>query len=49
MNSTNTGHQLSPGDPAPDVTLRDAAGAPLSLPTLWQERPALLVFLRHYG
>lgn len=40
---------LRPGDPAPEVEIEDAAGEPLALSSLWRERPALLVFLRHYG
>ena len=40
---------LRPGDAAPEVEIEDAAGAPVMLSSLWQERPALLVFLRHYG
>jgi peroxiredoxin len=40
---------LQPGDPAPQVEIEDAAGEPLALSALWRERPALLVFLRHYG
>ncbi len=41
--------RLRPGDPAPEVTIEDAAGEPLALSALWRERPALVVFLRHYG
>jgi hypothetical protein len=40
---------LHPGDPAPDLTVTDAAGVQLALSSLWQERPLLLAFLRHYG
>ena len=32
-----------------DVVLPDADGHAVRLGTLWAERPAVLVFLRHYG
>jgi hypothetical protein len=32
-----------------DVVLQDAGGADVRLGDLWAERPAVLVFLRHYG
>jgi hypothetical protein len=32
-----------------DIVLPDADGRPLRLGTLWAGRPAVLVFLRHYG
>lgn len=32
-----------------DVTVLDLSGEPAALASLWAERPALLVFLRHYG
>ena len=31
------------------ITLRDDSGAHVRLRDLWAERPAALVFLRHYG
>lgn len=37
------------GDAAPDATLRDADGAEVLLSAFWAERPAALVFLRHFG
>jgi hypothetical protein len=37
------------GDPAPDAVVLDGAGDRANLSTLWRDRPALLVFLRHYG
>ncbi len=41
---------LTPGAPAPDVTLAEyRTGAPTALAPLWQERGLLLVFLRHFG
>lgn len=36
-------------DPAPDVALPDATGAVRRLSEFWGERPALLIFLRHFG
>lgn len=41
--------QLRPGDRAPEVVIEDESGAPFALSSLWRGRPALLVFLRHYG
>ena len=32
-----------------DVVLQDSAGADVRLGLLWEARPAVLVFLRHYG
>mgnify|MGYP001455962092 CR=1 FL=1 len=40
---------LRPGDQAPDLEVDRADGTPLALAALWRERPAPLVFLRHYG
>jgi hypothetical protein len=37
------------GDLAPDVTVLDSGGRDILLSSLWAERPAVLVFLRHYG
>ena len=37
------------GDPAPDVSVVDARGEGIALSTFWTERPAVAVFLRHYG
>ena len=31
------------------VVLKDSSGEDVRLGDLWQERPAVLVFLRHYG
>jgi hypothetical protein len=36
-------------DEIADVVLQDASGADVRLGSLWAERPAVLVFLRHYG
>ena len=32
-----------------EVTLEDASGAPVQVASIWAERPAILVFLRHFG
>jgi peroxiredoxin len=37
------------GDPAPDVTVLDTRGQEVALSVFWRERPAVLVFLRHFG
>jgi hypothetical protein len=39
------------GEPAPDATLRDAAGNRVRLADLWGAAPAALalVFVRHFG
>ena len=34
---------------AADVVLRDHTGAEVGLGSLWSRRPAVLVFLRHFG
>ena len=47
LRSTMT--HLQPGDTAPDFTLPDAHNAPVSLASLWAERPLVLSFLRHFG
>jgi len=31
------------------LSVLDAAGAPVPLGTAWRDRPAVLVFLRHFG
>jgi hypothetical protein len=38
-----------PGDAAPDLLYRDGAGNERHLSELWAERPALIVWLRHFG
>ena len=41
---------LKPGDRAPDVTFgRGTDGAPVALSALWEERPLIVAFLRHFG
>jgi peroxiredoxin len=37
------------GDPAPDLTLRDASGTTRRVSDVWADGPALLLFWRHYG
>jgi len=32
-----------------EIEVHTAAGAPVRVGTAWAERPALLVFLRHFG
>jgi peroxiredoxin len=34
---------------APDLTLSDTAGKPVTLSKLWKKRPLLLAFTRHFG
>jgi hypothetical protein len=36
-------------DELADMVLRDADGADVRLGELWAKRPAVVVFLRHYG
>lgn len=36
-------------DPAPDLQVTTALGEPIQLSSLWQEKPLLLVFTRHFG
>ena len=41
---------LQVGDPAPDIELTDARrDEPVQLATTWADRPALLLFWRHFG
>jgi hypothetical protein len=32
-----------------DITVQDSDGQPVRLGELWRDRPAVLVFLRHFG
>jgi cytochrome oxidase Cu insertion factor (SCO1/SenC/PrrC family) len=32
-----------------EIELRDSEGEPTRLGSLWQERPVVLVFIRHFG
>ena len=36
-------------DALADITLEDHEGKPVRLGDLWRDRPAALVWLRHYG
>ena len=36
-------------DELADIVLQDSNGDEVQLGSLWEERPAVLVFLRHYG
>jgi hypothetical protein len=42
-------HPPERADELAELVLRDHTGADVRLGDLWRERPALLVFLRHYG
>jgi hypothetical protein len=37
------------GEPAPDAVFARPGGGVLRLADLWRERPAILLFLRHFG
>jgi hypothetical protein len=37
------------GERAPDATVVETCGERIALSTFWKERPAVAVFLRHYG
>lgn len=37
------------GDAAPDLTLPDTSGEPRRLSDYWAHRPALVIFMRHFG
>ncbi|HET8943513.1 MAG TPA: hypothetical protein VFO59_01905 [Dehalococcoidia bacterium] len=42
--------KLNPGEAAPDLTFaRGGDGALVALSDLWQEKPLVLAFLRHFG
>ena len=40
---------LQVGDAAPDIVLMDMSGAKLHLSSFWRNRPAVIIFLRHFG
>ncbi len=40
---------LQVGDPAPDFRVCDSSGTLRSLSEFWEDRPALLIFWRHFG
>ena len=37
------------GDPAPDAVFASPGCAALRLSDFWRDRPAILLFLRHFG
>ncbi len=37
------------GQPAPNVTFGRGDGGEVSLADLWQQRPVVVAFLRHFG
>lgn len=41
--------RLSAGDAAPDLALLDDTSQSLRLSDLWQQRPLVLLFVRHFG
>ena len=51
MSAATTTAPLRAGDPAPDLTLLDASGAPVTLSSRWSQAPRalVLVFVRHFG
>jgi len=40
---------IATGSPAPDLELQTTDGDAVRLSTAWAERPAVLVFIRHFG
>jgi hypothetical protein len=40
---------LHRADDLAKLTVLDESGTPIELGTLWRDRPAVLVFLRHFG
>jgi hypothetical protein len=36
-------------DPLAELTVLTPAGDPVPLPSLWAQRPVVLVFVRHFG
>ena len=40
---------LTRADDLAKLEVLDEAGVPIELGTLWQDRPVVLVFLRHFG
>jgi hypothetical protein len=40
---------IAVGDRAPDAVFARRDGGPVRLSDLWRERPAILLFLRHFG
>lgn len=46
---TKTIKQLKFNDPAPDLEITTGTGERIRLSSLWEEKPLLLVFTRHFG
>ena len=40
---------LSRADDLATMTVLDEAGQPVALGSLWKDKPAVLVFVRHFG
>ena len=40
---------LSRADDLAKLTVLDTEGKPVELGTLWRDKPAVLVFVRHFG
>lgn len=47
--ATNPDRRLSVDDSAPDVSVALPTGETIALASLWSEKPAVLLFLRHFG
>jgi hypothetical protein len=35
--------------PLADISVQDGKGQPVALASLWRDKPAVLVFVRHFG
>lgn len=40
---------IDPAQPLESIEIVDADGEPVRVGSAWSERPALLVFIRHFG
>jgi hypothetical protein len=40
---------LTRADDLAKLTVQDPEGKPVELGTLWRDKPAVLVFIRHFG
>lgn len=49
MNTPHLPTRLAVGDAAPDVSLVDHDGQTIAMTSLWQSRPRVLLFVRHFG
>jgi len=52
LGTAKTRHETQPherADALADLVLKDHKGGAVRLGDLWQDRPAVLAFLRHYG